>query len=377
MLIIDFLVAASLAFASDGFVKLPITREFTDSPSIKEIGSDDFYPELLTRGKYAYFAHFWLGGQKQIGTLDTGSADLWVYGDESGAPFPYTPGETATMLENEFKVHYLDGTSAKGKYYIDTLTWGGASLDLQFGLNNGPGGAQKCGVFGIGDKSRTLQSGGGGYDNFPARLKASGLTQSSSYSLDLGPALAARGHIVFGAIDTNRFTGKLKHFNVAVSKGFIVPFKVLGLYTMANIDSGSFFSYLDVPTVTEIAESYGAIWDPKLRAYKAPDSTVPEGDLIFDFYGVEVRVPPSDLWLKYTYNDTFDLCLTILPNSQSEGHSLLGDCFLRSAYVFHDLDNQSVAIGQANPDLGPSNYQVITTDGIPDSYLDLSGLNVC
>lgn len=358
------------AFANSDFLVAPLVRTTANASGIKQVNSHrGAVPEVLQNKVYMYLATFELGGQKQSAIIDTGSSDLWVFDSDSGAAVTYDT-QTGEDLGKPFRIRYLDGTSARGGYYRDDFHWGDINVKLQFGVAKTRSPRARYGVFGIADKSQEAAVNyeeSNQYENLPSVLKKQGLTQSVSYSINLSGVDEDAGTIVFGAIDTSRFLGKLKVFHVNTKIDFRVPFRVNGKTQIADLDSGTSLCYLDRYLVDDIASKFGAVWDEDQDAYVVSD--LPADDLVFDFYGVDVIMPPSELWQPYVNGDgSLNYYLTILPNTHSQGINLLGDSFLRSAYVVYDLDHKQVAIAQADPNPGSPNYVAIGADGIPKDY---------
>lgn len=373
VLLVTLLAHAS---ANSGFLVAPLIRTTASTLGIKAIDNHRGFvprvlPRVLQKKASFYVASFELGGQKQTAVIDTGSADLWVFGKKSGAKVTYDT-RTGEDLEMPFRVRYLDGDVAKGGYFLDDFVWGDIKLKLQFGVSNNKPPESDFGILGIGDKSHEAAVyvyKNDAYENLPSILKMQGLTQSVSYSLNLRGTDKDSGSLVFGAFDTSRFLGRLKVFDVNMTKGFRVSFKVNGKYQIAELDSGTTFSFFDSDVVDEIVTGFGAVWDESEEVFMV--SEMPDSDLVFDFNGVRVTVPSSELWQEHiTKHETFyHYYLTILPNTHTKGQNLLGISFLRSAYVIFDLDNKQVAVGQAASNRSPSNYVTIGPEGIPPEYI--------
>lgn len=367
--VFTLIAASAFATANDGFVALPITRRPVALNSTKFVTKnahvDVVVPEVLTNAVYKYFASFSLGdNQQQVAIIDTGSSDLWVYGAGSGAKYTFDPSNSE-YIDNGFSISYLDGTSVSGFYFKDNIKWGSTTTNFQFAVTPryNPPTKHPEGVFGIAQVGIEASS-YGKYPNYPVALKNSGTIQSTAYSLYLDRLDANTGSIVFGAVDISRYTGILKQIPItSPDSGFSVDFEVANFQLNGILDSGTSLTYLPPAVVANIAKYLGATWDSNANAYKAPDY-VPYRGITYYFGGVPIVVPASELWLQYKKNDD-SFYLTILPNTHSAGVTLLGDTFLRSAYVVYDIDSNQIAIAQADWSPSPSFYKVITSDGIP------------
>lgn len=356
------------AFAGSDFVVVPLTVISAKTTRPEKVAKyQGSVPKPLSNKISGYLASFQLGGQDQFAIVNTGSADLWVFDSESGAEITYNT-KTGQTVGVPFEIGYIDGTTAKGEYYLDDFVWGDINVKLQFGVSESKPFTTEYGVFGIADKSLEASADddeNNTYENLPSVLKSQGLTKSVSYSIYLNDH---DGEIVFGAFDTSRFLGKVKVFDIDTKSGFRVPFAINGLYQIAELNCGSGLSYLDNNIVYEIATGFGAVWDDDERAFKV--SKRPKGDLDFNFYGMHITMPNCELWHRYRSDGDshFYYYFTILPNLLSGGFNMLGENFLRSAYVIYDLEHEQVAIGPSNPNPGLSHYVAIAGNGIPRRY---------
>lgn len=362
--IFTLLAACAFVTADDGFVSFPFTQAPAFANNTKLVVKNAKVrkvPEVLSNAVYEYIVSFSLGGgQLQKASLDTGSADLWVYGAGTGAPYTFNPRHSQ-YVNDGFKINYVDGSGASGKYYKDTIEWGDIDVEFQFGVARSYSPRVPHGIFGIAQKSNEASL-YGEYPNFPAALKNAGKIQSTAYSLYLNEVDSSTGSILFGAIDTSRYTGTLREIPITSDSGFFVDFVVANHRLNGVLDCGTSLTYLPDDVVARIAHSFGATYDYRAEAYRAP-RRLPKRGLTFYFDGTPITVPASELWLQISDSD--DYYLTILPYSQAQNIVLLGDTFLRSAYVVYDLDSNKVAIAQANWNPGRSQFKLITSKGIP------------
>ena len=73
-----------------------------------------------------------------------------------------------------------------------------------------------------------------------------------------------------------------------------------------------------------------------------------------DYYGdtdsLTISIPLSELVLPSTDEYNPELCVFgIQPDYTTENALILGDTFLRSAYVLYDIDSQKISLGPTNP----------------------------
>lgn len=329
-------------------------------------------PDALQNQVYEYIASLGIGSPPQtcVAAIDTGSSDLWVFSKSSGQPDSFDSSESSTyqLLNHDFSIQYVSG-SAQGDWVKDNVTYGSDSVtSLQFAVVNSPTQqGESAGIFGIGPEAQeTTAETGSTYTNFPAALVQQGLTKVNAYSLYLDSIEAKIGSsILFGGVDTSRYTGTLWTIPFTSQVSFNVDFQVAGDQGNGVLDSGTSLTYLPESTLEKIASTYGATYNFQLQAYvldgDQPSSNEP---LVYTFSnGATVSVPTSELFVSQSGSTI----LMILPTSQSQGITLLGDSFLRSAYVVYNIDANICGIAQANWSPGPSNIVEITGDTIPGS----------
>lgn len=361
----------SMVFADPGYVALPVKRHQVKSNETATVSSHSrinaAVPEKLDNKVVQYLVNFELGspGQKQVASIDTGSSDLWVFGPNTGAPTTYDPSQSSTnkYINNGFQIEYVDGTTSSGNYYTDEITWGDTKIDFQFAVTTQQY-QRTNGVFGIAQEAAEASQ-DGEYANFPVALKNAGKIDSVAYSLYLDDVDTSSGTLLFGAVDTSQYTGPIKAVPIKANNRFTVDVEVGGETIEGILDAGTSLTYLPETIVEDIATQLDCSYDWLTGMYYA-DGT-PSGSITYSFSGLEVTVPASELFisLEGTGNGNY---LSILPNSQSDGFNLLGDSFLRSAYVVYDLSNNQIAIAQANNNAGESHFEPITSAGIPGTY---------
>lgn len=369
-----FTTAALLAMAlgDPGFVALPVKRHEVKTNQTSTLSTKNkiqaAVPESLQNKVVQYLVEFELGspGQKQIASIDTGSSDLWVFGPNTGAPTTYDPSKSSDnkYVNNGFEIEYVDGTTSSGNYYTDLITWGSTQIDFQFAVTTQQY-QNTNGVFGIASEASEASQ-DGEYPNFPVALKQQGKIDSVAYSLYLDDINASSGTLLFGAVDTSQYTGPIKAVPITSSSRFAVDVEVAGQQISGILDAGTSLTYLPDSIVSEIANQVGAYQDFLSGMYMS-ESDTPSGSVTYSFGGLEVTVPTSELFIELNGPGN-GWYLTILSNDQSQGFNLLGDSFLRSAYVVYDLSNNQIAIAQADNSPSESHYVPITSAGIPGTY---------
>lgn len=314
--------------------------------------------------------------------LDTGSSDLWVNTASStqcsqtskpcdfAGTYDANSSSTYEFVGSWFNISYVDGSGAAGDYVTDTIAVGGTSLsDFQFGVGYTSSSSQ--GILGLGYPVNEVQVGRAqlsSYDNLPARLASDGTIASNAFSLWLNDLDAGTGQILFGGVDAARFEGELHTLPVQREGSLYAEFLItltgvsLGDTAVAQdqalavlLDSGSSLTYLPDSVTEAIYDQVSAHYDSSEGvAYVACDlATSSLGPLGFNFTSPVINVTMAELVLDvYTTSGKrprlsggAEACLFGIAPA-GEGSSVLGDTFLRSAYVVYDLDNDEISLAQ-------------------------------
>ncbi|KAG6082612.1 hypothetical protein E4U30_003961 [Claviceps sp. LM220 group G6] len=330
--------------------------------------------------------------------LDTGSSDLWVNTPKSSLcskkqrcseseTYSANSSSTYHYIASTFNISYVDGSGSTGDYATDVLRFAGQTVsDLQFGIGYKSSSPQN--VLGIGypaNEVQVLLNSENTYPNLPAKLRAQGLTSSNSYSLWLNDIESDEGSILFGGVDTSRFKGNLvgvpiqkigdtyRQFTVTMT-GLDVGSEAVASNAALGVllDTGSSLTYLPDTITAEIYRLVNAVYLESEAAAVIPCSqenltmtfrfsspaaiTVPLSELIFSLEDPSAKSGSS----KDSGNDT---CIFgIMPAGNSV--PILGDTFLRSAYVVYDMDNNEIALANARYDATKSDVLEIKSGGL-------------
>jgi hypothetical protein len=286
----------------------------------------------------------------------------------------------------------VDGSGASGDYVSDTFTIGGTSLEkLQFGI--GYTSSSSEGILGIGYQINEVQVGRAGkaaYNNLPAQLVADGVIQSNAFSLWLNDLDASTGSILFGGIDTEKFEGKLATLPIQKESGYFAEFLItltevnLGNTVIAEnqaqavlLDSGSSLTYLPDAMTEAIYEQVSAQYSAQDGAAFVPCSLASNTTTLdFTFSSPTISIPMDELVIPATSAngrplveaDGTKICLFgIAPAGSST--AVLGDTFIRSAYLVYDLANNEISIAQTKFNTTATNVVEITTgsSSVPDA----------
>lgn len=292
---------------------------------------------------------------------------------------------TYEYVNSEFNISYADGSGATGDYATDTFRMANVTIkDLQFGI--GYVTSDNEGVIGIGyttNEAVVQETNPEYYKNMPARLASDGAIASNAYSLYLDDLESATGKILFGGVDEEHYIGELVTVPIMKINGEYAEFYVKLNSVSADsqtigenldlgvvLDSGSTLSYLPASIVEDIYQLVGADYiDGQETAYVPCDLANQEGNFTFKFNDpAEITVPLSELVLDFTditghqmsFNNGQAACSFGIAPSGSQ-ISILGDTFLRSAYVVFDLDNNEISLAQSNFDATGSHILEIGT----------------
>jgi len=388
---------------------------------------DDDTTDVTVRNHVTMFsASLEMGSDKQNVTVlvDTGSSDLWVMSAENPycssksstsygsskyriteaqqkaafssmssdkincyehSQFEPSSSDSFSMNDTSFHITYGDGSFANGTYVQDTISYGGATIkNANFAFANETD--SEISVWGIGyaglESTVTTYDEDGNfsptYSNLPMQMKEQGIIEQIAYSLWLNDLDASQGTLLFGGVDHSKYTGSLQKVPVLSSYPGTKPSELhikldkVTLYQDDNsadiikcaypalLDSGTSFMMLPEAFLEAILDSIGGTYASSGNCFASCDL---EGGLKFDFSGVTIDVDFQQL--LFQTSSASSVCqLGILPSSNT---LVLGDTFLRSAYVVYDLENNEIALAQAQMSASGSASIEAITSGIPSA----------
>ena len=389
---------------------------------------DNTVQEALFNGQHLYIANISIGTppQKLSVQLDTGSSDLWVPSinsdlckspncDAWGA-FDATASKTLEPLANpgDFYISYGDDSEYQGDYFADTLAIGDSEIkemtmavvtDSRNVVGDGTN-LDNNGLMGIGfDQNQAYVSQNPGAKPFRgvvSQLKAQGLIKTLSYSLWLDDIDALTGAILFGGVDTSKYTGDLiavpmvgwnprddyesvdrlavemTAVGVTDSEGKTTTLSDSDYIAPALLDSGTTVSFLPSTLLNPILDAAGAVTDPNYpRPLLACNLSTSKGSYVFGFggdSGPKVSIPLSQIVddpdpdIPIVFADGTPACGLLLTEAE-DGRIILGDSFLRSAYVVYHLEAKTIALANSNLNAAAgtseSNIKEIVDKNIP------------
>jgi len=238
---------------------------------------------------------------------------------------------------------------------LSILTAGAQIKDLQFGLaiiQN-----SSLGLISIGypENEGLVHQNKSAYPNLLDQMVSQGVVESRTYSLYLNDINNPTRTIIFGGLDLEGFCGTLYTFPLNLPKnggpitGFVITLTgitVNSSYGCSTVigppssfpvnalhDSGISLVALTQGLADALAAEINATQDAD-GFYNLPscDSLPTNGSLSFDFSGLKINVPFSELVIQHP-DGTCTLGVVPIDGSCA----FLGDTFLRSAYVVFDL----------------------------------------
>ncbi|KAK4192530.1 aspartic peptidase domain-containing protein [Podospora australis] len=403
-------LALAYGALAQNVVEFPVTKGIpgVQLGTVPSLGRRDTYTHRLINNIAGggYYAQVQVGNPPQNITmlLDTGSSDAWVlsnkadlctnkvvqeeYGMKCIDTYNPTKSSTHKMLHpNGFKITYLDNGVASGDYISDDFSIGGTTIkSLQMALVTKA--VRNTGILGLGFSAseKAAQK----YPNMVDQLSNQGLISKKAFSLYLNDRRTDAGSILFGGIDTDKFIGSLQTLPMLSANGTYSSFEVdfTGLsITWTNgttlttntsildhpapavLDSGTTLSYLPDEMTDIISPALSTAFDPDLRMtlidcnYLTTERNlritfrfnstvtiaVPVYEMVLDVLG-NYRIHPSIPFSKsaclFGIQSTaiFEQTGTV----KQSNFTLLGDTFLRSAYVVFDLQHYQIGLAQAN-----------------------------
>ncbi|KAF2216312.1 hypothetical protein CERZMDRAFT_56039 [Cercospora zeae-maydis SCOH1-5] len=402
--------AINLVKRSDGLpprvVEHSIQRRNIDNPlqhdrRRRKLRKRDTLVVTLDNQETLYFANVSIGTPEQKFRLhlDTGSSDLWVNVASSyvckqkgslcsiSGTYSANDSSTSSYVNSDFNISYVDGSGATGDYVTDVVKIGGTTLEAQqFGV--GYTSTSEESILGVGyPRNEVVVQYGGGktYPNVPQNLVDTGAINSNAYSLWLNDLDASTGSILFGGVNTAKYTGALETLPIVKDQGvyaeFIIALTAVGANGQSGsiasnqaipalLDSGSSLMYLPNDIAQSIYDSVSAQYDQSQGAAFVECSLGDSDSTIdFTFSSPTIRVPMNELVIVAGTDRGQDVC--ILGIAPADGSTpVLGDTFLRSAYVVYDIAQNEISLAQTSFNSTSNNILEITNStGVPDATI--------
>ncbi|CAI4219014.1 unnamed protein product [Parascedosporium putredinis] len=328
--------------------------------------------QLANRSDVAYYAQLNFGTPPQpvFVQLDTGSFELWVNPDctilserdirfcEAVGAYDATVSTTAGEFAGNKTLRYGIG-AANITYIKDSIGLPGSNAvlkDVQFGVATATQ-DQFAGILGLGyGEGITTQ-----YKNFIDELADQGVTKTKAFSIGLGSKNDQEGVIVFGGVDTAKFSGRLASLPIipaAQSPDGVPRYWVqMRSITLEAPNKPPRPTRAPTPPSSSTAAPPSPCSPPRsprpspptLAPRRGRERLLPvdckfveyQGSLDFDFEGVTIRVPYREMIRELSNPPRCYLGIVA-----SEDFILLGDTFMRSAYVVIDADTRTAYMAQ-------------------------------
>ncbi|XEV02337.1 hypothetical protein FSHL1_007624 [Fusarium sambucinum] len=375
----------------DGLIRFPL-KVSTGAPVVKGVTKRQNEVALESQQNgFFYSIDVTLGtpGQKVTVNLDTGSAELWVNPVCEKAQQPAFCaqfghfGESSTFVDLNTTGGVVYGTGyAYWNYGYDHVIVGSASIRNQvFGVAYDSS-FTGVGIMGAGPD---LNGWDAPYPLVIDSMVKQGLIKSRALSLDIRTIDSDRGAVIFGGLDTAKYSGRLQKLPIIPASSspdgltrYWVNLDGISLVQEDGSVDSAFSGSTPQPVLLDsgytVSALPGAIFNKIVAAFPTAksnggayvdvDCSVADikGSVDFKFGDKTIKVPYADfIW----HND--ERC--VLGVFQDDDFPVLGDTFLRAAYVVYDWDNRNVWIAN-NEDCG-TNLVAIGTG--PDSVPDLVG----
>ncbi|KAK8000158.1 Peptidase A1 [Apiospora arundinis] len=361
-------LAAMLAVAASAQGVVSLDIEQPPVPRLlnrrRDLGS---YSQLITNNitVKTYFAKVTVGTPPQPISLavDTGSSDTWVIDERADGcekknpcitPFSARGSSTVTLLDNApFNIKYGDNSTVSGSMMKDTLTIGGAAIKTLRWATLIPSSRSTQGSSGWASGQSVLECTRLAHREYTVRRHRQGKVHRRSSRRAPLPSSATRKvssyYVALSSLSMTFDNGTNQNLTFADST--------------VLLDSGASFTYLPNSTVTRLYQALGvAVREDPNQGVTWIDCGILDSQrkatVDFRFGGDKgplVRVPMSQMVLDLRQGSSsskgdLDSCLFgVLPTANDDQVHILGDTFLRSAYVVYDLANQQVALAQAKP----------------------------
>ncbi|KAG5356360.1 Candidapepsin-1 [Yarrowia sp. B02] len=348
--------ALSLAApANPKVISLPISKKVTSKTDSVSVGS--------RAGSYIY-TNITIGTPPQAFevTLDTGSSDLWVPSvDGPSSVGNYNPKGSSTykFLNNQFFAGYVGG-SGSGNWVTDNVNVGSIGLkSFQFGAAS-VSESQPQGILGV--SFIEIEASSDEYPNFPYAAQQQGYIDYVAYSLFFEEPRSGDGIFLLGGIDHAKYTGSINYYPVSdplngpqVNLDTIsANGKEVTFDGPVILDSGSVAIAIPDPQFSDLGKALGFTnYSNSQGLYFVDCATKVKVD--FNFEELSISADESSLVLPFSYfsgNLSDTECVFAAQNSAVYGGSganlvLLGDPFLKNAYVVYDLQGKQIGLAKA------------------------------
>ncbi|KAJ9149891.1 Acid protease [Pleurostoma richardsiae] len=306
--------------------------------------------------------------------VDTGSYELWVNPLCAGSPDPnlcqtygaYVPKQsnTSTMIGGDFHATYGTG-SAMGTYWSDTMMVSMLQIpSIQFAVANDTV-YTWAGILGLGYSYPITTK----YPTMLNMMVRYGYIGAPIFSIGVGGEGDGFSEIIFGGVNRWKYSGSLSPVPIwpppssqdprwvqywvnVTSLGLTggagagpVVYTPNGFNMPMIVDTGSTLSYLREDLVAQIGQQLGATVDNQNTywvdcAWRDKDGTV-------DFGFLDGKVVINVKYKDFIYEQYAGHCqLGVQPADVDSTNYVLGDTFIRGAYLVFDQQSDVIWLGQ-------------------------------
>jgi hypothetical protein len=363
------------AVVGEGFIRYPITVREEPAPAANVARRQDEVPLKNQATGTLYTVKLTIGTPPQPVEvqLDTGSHELWVNPVCSTSNSPdlceefgrFTAADSSTYHALDtpgyipYNIGYVNFT-----YGNDTVGLGSAKLQNQRFGNAYESNYTPVGIMGVGPPLLSLAS---PYPLIIDSLKEQNFTNSRAFSLDLRSFDQPQGSIIFGGIDTMKYQGyleKLPIIHPEVSPDGKNRYWINMNYVAITLPDGTTTKLYEAndggSNVPVVLDSGTTLTNLPTTLYRAIVDIFPTAKLSTDgWYLVDCALGNStgsmdfgfgNKLIRVAYKDFIwhddDLC--VLGVREDNSRTILGDTFLRAAYVVYDQDNREIHLAQAD-----------------------------
>ncbi|KAJ3464753.1 hypothetical protein MRS44_009539 [Fusarium solani] len=379
----------ALAYAlDDGIIRYPI-RASPGAPIVKGVTRRQNEVALQSQNTglfYSIDVTMGTPGQTITVNLDTGSQELWVNpvcdksNDVSFCESFGHFGESSTFTSINVTGGLVYGTGyAYYNYGYDFITIGSAHIKQQlFGVAYDTS-VVSVGIMGV---APDLHGWNAPYPLVIDSMARQNLIKSRAFSLDIRTMDSDRGAVIFGGIDTRKYSGHLEKRPIIPASSspdgqtrYWVHLDGMSLtqddgskdaiFSKTNgyavvLDSGYTISALPGPIFEKLLATFPTV-QPGIGSYHPVDCDVAKlkGTVDFTFGKTTIKVPYAD----FVWHNKGSCYLGAF---QDDEFPVLGDTFLRAAYVVYDWDNENVWLAN-NEDCGTNLVAIGSgADSVPD-----------
>lgn len=413
--ILTILAATVAAETGPGYINLDVARKsaLSSGQSSKRLGrrrGDSLQANLANDQGEQYLIEITVGTppQKFLVTLDTGSSDLWVPTTSSRACKEghctnghFNPSDSSTyeiISEDGFNITYGSGADT-GNWISESVSVAGSVMLPNVTLGVALEGDDETGIMGIGYATNEAQPNPGDSGSYPTvteHMVEQGVINRAAFGLYLNGVNESNGSICFGCVDSTKYSGELVALPLQLSpqgqspdpsqpnafyvtltdvtfidaRGAETQLSPEGYSQSVLLDSGTTQTQINNEILERLSTGLGAVYigqnsfvvpcsfantNASVRytfgGNSGPSITIPLSETIYS-----EELDPSE------YSSSSGGC-NLGFSGPVDGTVILGDTFLRNAYIVYDLDNYQVAIAQAQTGQGTTSSIAIIPSG--------------